>query len=388
MLSFYNNWRYYRLGYKEYKTAMKTAFINNIAALRWANLVFFIMAIIFSVFPIVTEKDFVKAGFYFASAFIALLLFFFTSHKNRQLKIDIQNKKINLISSDEKPVVSKGLIYALIFLYYINVMFFGLYLAVWAEPEKIAGSFIGILICALFHLNISPLLYLGITLTTFAFYVTAIINVKIPSVWNYDIQNALFAISLGLIFGWQIIMNRITSISYTQKLKEENTIDTLTLLKNRRDFMNTFQRFITNYRQSDNFLYIAVLDIDFFKNYNDHYGHPQGDECLRKIGKALNELCKNDGLYAARIGGEEFAVLKHSGNSTDAQNLGEHINQMIRDLNIPHEKSIVAPYITVSVGIHIALCGAAKDIKDLYNSADKALYAAKYNGRNCTVVSI
>jgi len=387
MLSLFNNWRYYRLGREEYKESMKTAFIKNIAALRWANLVFFIMVVIFSIFPIITEKNYIKAGFYLASALIAFILFVFSSYKNQQLKNDKKIKKISVAADDEKPVVSNSLIYVLIFLYYINVMFFGLYLAVWAEPEKIAGSFIGILICVLFLLNISPVLYLSFMLATLTFYIIAIVNIKIPSVWNYDIQNALFAVSLGLIFGWQIIMNRITSISNTQKLKDENTIDSLTQLKNRRDFMNTFQRFITSHRQTDNYLYIAIMDIDCFKNYNDHYGHPQGDECLKKIGKALNELCKSDGLYAARIGGEEFALLWHSEKSSEAEIKGARVNQIIRDLNIPHEKSIVVPYVTVSLGIHIALCGVSSDIKDLYNLADKALYTAKQNGRNRTVVS-
>jgi len=369
----YNNWRYYRLGRDEYKTSMETAFKYNISALRWVNLIFFVLAFIFSIFPIVTEKNYVKAAFYLGTAVVALFIFIFSSYKHWQYK-------------NEKEISNK-LIYALILLYYANVMFFGLYLAVWAEPEKLAGSFIGIFICVLFLFNISPVLYLCLTLIVLAFYVTAIINVKIPAVWNYDIQNAFFAAAMGLIFGWQIVMNRITMMSTAKKLKDENTIDELTQLKNRRDFMNTFQRFLTNHRHSDNFLCIALMDVDCFKNYNDHYGHPDGDECLRAIGRALNALYKSDGIYPARVGGEEFALLWHTEKSTDAKDVGLRVNQLIRDLNIPHVKSTVAPYITISIGIHVAECGISHNIKDLYNSADKALYSAKSSGRNCTVVS-
>lgn len=150
--------------------------------------------------------------------------------------------------------------------------------------------------------------------------------------------------------------------------------------------MTTFQRFLTNHRQSDNFLCVAIMDIDWFKNYNDHYGHPQGDECLRMIGKALKNLHK-DGIYTARIGGEEFALLWHAELSSDAENVGMRVNQIISDLKIPHEKSNAAPYITVSIGIHVAKCDIPHEINDLYNLADKALYAAKNSGRNCTVVS-
>jgi len=369
----YLNWRYYLLGQNEYYTCMKTAFKNNISALQWANCVFFILALIFSISPIFIEKNFIKTSFYLGTSIIALILFIIACYQNHQFK---NEKKFN-----------NKLIYALILLYYINVMVFGLFLAVWAEPEKIAGSFIGILICALFLFNISPVLYLCLIAAVLSFYFTAIINVKIPSVWNYDIQNAIFAGVMSLIFGWQITMNRLTMMSVDNKLREENTIDELTQLKNRRDFLCTFQRFITNYRQDDKFLCLAILDIDCFKNYNDHYGHPQGDECLRKIGMALKNLHKSDGIYSARVGGEEFALLWHNENFSDAKNTGLRVNQIIRDLNIPHEKSKVIPFITVSIGIHIAKCGVSYDIKDLYNLADKALYTAKNNGRNCTIIS-
>jgi len=373
MRNLFNRWRYYRLGRDDYKASMKTAFIGNIAALRWSNLVFSILALVFSIFPIITEKNYIKASFYLGTSVVALFLFIVACFQNRQLK-------------NEKPI-SNRFIYALILLYYANVMFFGLYLAVWAEPEKIAGSFIGILICALFLFNISPILYLGLMLIVLAIYTIAIVNVKIPSVWNYDIQNALFAGIMSLIFGWQIIMNRITMMAHTKKLIDENKIDALTQLKNRKDFMITFQRFLTNYRQSDNFLCIALLDIDCFKNYNDHYGHPQGDECLSTIGKALRSLHKK-GIYTARVGGEEFALLWHTEHSSDAENIGLYVNQMIRDLNIPHEKSTVASYLTISIGIYVVQCGTSCDILELYSLADKALYAAKNNGRNCTVVRL
>ena len=373
MRRWYNNWRYYGLERDEYKICMETAFVNNITALRWANLVFFILTILFSVSPVIIEKNFIKTGFYLGAAAVALFLFVITFYQNRQIGKEKQ--------------ISKGFIYALILLYYANVMFFGLYLAVWAEPGKIAGSFIGIFICVLFFFTIPPELYLCLTLIVLAFYIAAIINVKIPSVRNYDIQNALFAGIMGSIFGWQISMNRMTTMLSEKKLKHETTIDELTQLKNRKDFVNTFQRFITNYRQSDNFLCIALIDVDFFKNYNDHYGHFQGDECLRAIGKVFNHLHKSDGIYAARVGGEEFALLWHNENSSDATNVCLRINELIRDLHIPHEKSIAAPYITVSIGMHIAPCGMPHNINDLYNLADKALYAAKNKGRNCTVVS-
>jgi len=383
MTNLFNKWRYYGLEQDDYNACKKIAFLNNINALRWANLVVFILTVLFSIFPIVElllrtnqqiEKLTIRVVFYLGHSLIALFLFFIACFQNKRLK-------------NEKPISNKFL-FALIILYYLNIMSLGMNMAVWMDITKIAGSFIGIFICVLFLFNISPILYLGLTLTMLCVYITAIISVKESHVWNYDIQNALFAGFMGLIFGWQIIRNRITMISNAIKLKDENTIDALTRLKNRRDFMNNFQRFITTYRQTDNFLCIAMMDVDFFKNYNDHYGHSMGDECLRAIGKVLGGLHKSDGIYAARVGGEEFALLWHVVNSSDAEKTGLRVNQLIADLNIPHEKSSIAPHITISIGIHVARCGVLYDTKYLYNLADKALYAAKNQGRNRTVVSM
>jgi len=375
-----NYWLYYGLGRDEYKKCMEITFVNNISGLRKANLVVAILTAFFAIFPIVTENDFVKAEIYFGSAVAALLMYFFASHKRRQLK--------------EGKQVSDRLIYTLIFLYFVNTILFGLYLAVWANPGKIAGSFIGILICVLFLFNISPVLYLSLMLGTVAIYIFTVIRYKVPSVWNYDIQNALFAGAVGLIFGWQIIMIRLSTASIAGRLENErnnyydqSTVDELTQLKNRRDFMQTFQRFLSTYRQTDNFLCIAIMDIDFFKNYNDHYGHPAGDECLRAVGRTLKSLTDNAGIYTARVGGEEFALVWFEEEAGNAGNVASQVNQMIRDLNIPHEKSAAAPHVTVSIGLHVSQCGTSDDIHTLYNIADKALYAAKNSGRDCTVVS-
>jgi diguanylate cyclase (GGDEF)-like protein len=375
-----NTWLYYKLGRDEYKKCMGITFANNISGLRKANLVMAVLTAFFAIFPIVTEHDLYKTGFYLGSAVVALLMYIFATWKRRQQK---QGKQ-----------VSGRLIYILIFLFFINTIAFGLYLAVWANPQKIAGSFIGILICVLFLFNISPVLYLCLTAGTVLIYIFTVIRYKIPSVWNYDIQNALFAGAVGLIFGWQIIMNRLSMASITGKLEDERNnyydqsiVDELTQLKNRRDFMRTFQRFLSNYRQTDNFLCIAIVDIDFFKNYNDHYGHPAGDECLRAIGRTLKSLNESAGIYSARVGGEEFALLWFEEEAANAGNVASRVIQMIRDLNIPHEKSAAAPCVTVSIGLHVTPCGASHEIHSLYDMADKALYAAKNGGRDRVVVS-
>jgi diguanylate cyclase (GGDEF)-like protein len=167
------------------------------------------------------------------------------------------------------------------------------------------------------------------------------------------------------------------------KYEDQSITDELTQLKNRRDFNQTFRRFLSNYRASDDWLCIALTDIDYFKLYNDHYGHQQGDECLRKIGKAIN----SSGVYAARVGGEEFAMLWFEKDPAHADKVIHQLIDTIKNLKIPHEKSKASDYVTMSIGVYIWRCGSYHDMQNLYDLADKALYTAKGSGRNCAIVS-
>ena len=380
MKRLYYHWRYYSLGREEYIKCMNKAFPDNVKKLLWVNRAVAIFALIFSIYPIFIANNLLSAAFYICTSVIALLFMFVVKY--------LLNQQIN------GKIIPKWLVYSLIILFYANVITFGIYLGVWANPGKLAVSFMGILICALFLFNISPVFYL---LHSFcAMVIFMIITVMNKSVDNsvIDVTNALFAWLLGLYFGWHIIMLRISSALAVDKLENErddyydkSTIDELTQLKNRRDFMETFRRFLVNYRQNDVLLCFAVMDIDFFKNYNDLYGHPMGDECLRSIGKALNSLAKTMSVYVSRIGGEEFGLLWFAKDIISVEKMASYINQMILDLKIPHENSAAAPYVTVSIGIHVSQCGSINDTQIIYDLADKALYNAKSGGRNRSVIS-
>jgi len=380
MNSLVYKWRYYSLGFDEYVKCMDRAFKDNVYRLFLANRTVAIFALIFSVYPLFVAKNYFNALFYVGTSIIAL---FFTIYSNNLCKQQKRGK-----------IFKKQFIYFLITLYYINVIVFGIYLGVWANPGKYAVSFMGILICALFLFNISPMAFLIHTISAMAMFMVITSLVKPLDCSIMDITNSLFAGLLGLYFGWQIIIHRITSTLTIDKLENErnnyfdqSTIDELTQLKNRRDFMQTFQRFIVSPRQSDNYLCLAIIDIDFFKSYNDHYGHPKGDECLRDIGKALNNINESMNIYVSRIGGEEFAMLWFENDALNAKEIASKVNQIIRDLNIKHEHSEIAPYVTVSIGVHVSPCGTINDKQFLYDLADKALYAAKTSGRNCVVVN-
>ena len=376
-----NKWRFYGLERDEYRKFIQQSFINNLNSLRQASFMVFVLAVVFALFPLLIEKNNNKLIWYLSSAFIALFMGVFL---NRECKQQKQGK-----------IISSKFIYAMITLYYINVITFGIYLGIWSNPGKVAVSFMGILICSLLLFIIPPLFTFFLTLGAMAAFITSAIHVKTFDDWIMDTVNALFAGYIGLFFSWQSTMFRMSLIATAHKYQSErdsyyqqSTVDELTQLKNRRDFTQTFLRFLTNYRQSDKYLCIALLDIDYFKKYNDHYGHLMGDECLRTIGKTLKKLQESTGIYNARVGGEEFAMIWFEDKTEDVNEITSRINQMVIDQKIPHERSKAAPYVTISIGVHVTPCRPTNDMDSLYDLADKALYTAKSQGRNRTVITI
>jgi diguanylate cyclase (GGDEF)-like protein len=375
-----NYWRFYGLKREQYYEIMKKAFKYNLRELRIVSMVFTIFTTGLSLFPLLVEGNKIKAIMFLLVGAVSLLVFGVATYKfKRQQKYEKQP--------------SNMFIYHIMVLLYIDMMLFCIYLGVWSNTDKLAASFMSFLICALFLFINPPQFNLFLTLMAFFCFLISSISFKTPQLWMFDIVNAFVALMLGLIFGWQISMMRIRFVLDTRNLENErnnfyklSTIDELTQLKNRRDFMKTFKRFIANYRQSDQFLCIAIMDIDFFKDYNDYYGHLKGDECLRAVSKILRDL-QSAGVYAARVGGEEFAMIWFEAEVANASNVTEHIKQKLRELNISHKNSKIAPYVTTSIGVHIVQCGTFHDINTLYGLADKALYAAKNKGRNCTVFS-
>ena len=375
------SWRFYTLSPNEYKECMEKYFAtSNLLGLRQANLVVAVLVLCFSFFPIVVEKNLHKASVYFLVAAIALLFAIVSRHQHKHYK--------------KTGKASKLLISGLTILYFINIMFFGIYIGVLDNTVGIAASFMGFLIVALFLFLTSPLFHLCLTLCAVTVFIICSVVVKIPHYWTYDIVNGLLAAVISLVFGWQINKYRISAVLSSSKLEEERNkyykqsmIDELTQLKNRRDFMQTFQRYLTNFRSSDDWLCIAIIDIDFFKNYNDYYGHPSGDECLRSIGKALNYIKDSMNICAARIGGEEFALLWFEKDPAGVKNVVSQVFKEVRSLDIPHKKSKAAKYVTVSIGVYVMPCGVSNNTDLVYKSADTALYEAKEKGRNCAIIA-
>jgi len=371
-----NNWRYYSYGRERYLDCMGKIFIRNLNSLRQVNTIAAVLAGFYSIVPLVFYKDVGKAGIYLATAVVALALSLFTNYKM------------------QGALVSNRLIYILTTIYYANLILFGLYLGVWASPGQFAVTFMCIMICALALLVNPPLFNLCLTLVAMSIFATTAIILKPHHLWVPDLCNLIFAGYISLFLNWQVTKLRLGLELSANMLEDErnkyfdqSVIDELTQLRNRRDFMQTFQRYMSNYRNTDDWLCVAIADIDYFKNYNDHYGHPKGDDCLRGVGRVFNNLKDNLGVYTARVGGEEFALLWFEENITAIDTVVYEIMKSMSELQIPHEKSKVWPYVTLSIGIYVERCGSSNDTQTLYDMADKALYTAKNNGRNRAVIN-
>lgn len=166
------------------------------------------------------------------------------------------------------------------------------------------------------------------------------------------------------------------------KLNQLATLDGLTNIANRRRFTEFLTQEWNNAQRQQTALALLLLDVDYFKLYNDTYGHQSGDECLKQVAAVLSQTIKRATDLAARYGGEEFVVILNDTSTEGALKVAEAIRAHIEALRIPHSASKVNPWVTVSVGVASLIPDRRNQPDDLIAAADRALYQAKEQGRN------
>ncbi|MCP4117504.1 MAG: transporter substrate-binding domain-containing protein [Desulfobacteraceae bacterium] len=166
------------------------------------------------------------------------------------------------------------------------------------------------------------------------------------------------------------------------KVKQLAAIDPLTGLFNRRNFKEIFPLEIRRVRRSGQYLSFALMDIDYFKQYNDCYGHQMGDDALVRVGQVLLDHCRRGTDHAFRLGGEEFGILFTPIDPDQAMGFVENMRLTIQDLAMEHRHSPVSDCVTASFGFVVSTYPA--DMESMYKDADLALYRAKKAGRNRT----
>jgi diguanylate cyclase (GGDEF)-like protein len=167
-----------------------------------------------------------------------------------------------------------------------------------------------------------------------------------------------------------------------KKLQLLASTDGLTQVANRRYFDETLGKEWQRMKREKEPLSLLFTDIDWFKSYNDHYGHQAGDDCLCQVAQAIIQVVSRPGDLVARYGGEEFVIILSNTDSQGAVQVAEKIRQAIADLQIIHPDSLVSRYLTVSLGI-ASVVPTEENAPDLIISqADQALYLAKSQGRD------
>ncbi|MGB8699371.1 MAG: diguanylate cyclase [Thermosynechococcaceae cyanobacterium] len=177
----------------------------------------------------------------------------------------------------------------------------------------------------------------------------------------------------------------ILDVQWSQKLRKADLLaasDSLTQIPNRRRFDAHLDHQWALMLREQLPISIILCDVDHFKFFNDYYGHPTGDDCLKQIAQALHSAISRPSDLVARYGGEEFAVILPQTHEDGALNVAERMQDIIAQLQIPHDRSPIHPYITLSMGVACAIPSHERSPTSLLDQADQFLYLAKRGGRN------
>lgn len=166
------------------------------------------------------------------------------------------------------------------------------------------------------------------------------------------------------------------------KLKDLSLEDEITGISNRRSLEHYLAKEWWHALREKEVMTFIMIDVDYFKLYNDTYGHLAGDECLKKVAAVLDHSVNRNSDIKARYGGEEFAIVLRATDSPGGQKVAEKIRLAVEGLQIPHRASDISPYVTITLGIATMIPDPKSSYEVLIKKADDALYQAKREGRN------
>ena len=222
----------------------------------------------------------------------------------------------------------------------------------------------------------------------YTFAVLTVVLIAVAGSGARDIAEAFILAGITILTGHIFQENAISHECIRYKLRARTVTserDPLTGLNNRRG-INRKASVLEPYCMEHKIpLGLIEIDVDYFKKYNDRFGHPAGDECLKLIASAIRDTVDNNSYVTARTGGEEFMVFVQGMTEEEIVELALAIRDAVDGMKIPHAYVGVANYVTVSMGVAVMMPKSKDAFHELYEEADRALYLAKSNGRHCIV---
>jgi diguanylate cyclase (GGDEF)-like protein len=193
---------------------------------------------------------------------------------------------------------------------------------------------------------------------------------------------------IGIVGSFALEHANRTAFLEHRQLTQVATHDGLTTLLNRAAFEDQIRRVWQQAQRDRQTVSVIMIDIDYFKAYNDRYGHVAGDDCLRRVSSALREAARRRPLdFVARYGGEELVAVLYGADRTYGESISKGLLSAVRDLRIPHANSQTQPYVTVSVGVCSVEAYRVPTHDAAVALADEALYSAKHAGRDRYVIA-
>ncbi len=261
------------------------------------------------------------------------------------------------------------------------------YMGTFASGGQLAVTVVAVLLFIQVDVDVLPVKNLHHAVTGFGLFVLCSYLTKDRPHFVMDVLDAAMGTSLGLFVSWQKAKNKWEYVIAQGKLRETNyelyhasVTDELTKLPNRRQTFDHLGKLRGRCIENDSTLACIIMDIDQFKQFNDTYGHPQGDKLLKAVGALLLQFAHRTGIQAGRIGGEEFMFFWEETSLDHVYIVAESIRLSVQSL--PHPDSDKGAVVTVSLGVCARKPDSNFDIEDAYREADNAMYCAKRSGKN------
>ncbi len=291
--------------------------------------------------------------------------------------------------------------YQLFLVIMLSLVIFTTYMMVFFLPEEIYHLYTSsILAMVMGGLSLTRIGYVGAAMSGAVYLLMSLVS-------HYQVNNInIVAVYYLLLESWVVVLCVVSAYSHErvsrhdflqrifiqrknarlrtayERLKDLVDIDALTGISNRRHFDQVLDAEWRRAKRRQYPLSLLMVDIDFFKAYNDNMGHVRGDECLKEVAQGLSNYARRPGDLVARYGGEEFGVILPALAIDEAQAAAEALCKRVQDLAIPHPDSKVAKVVTVSIGVAVQIPNKRNEKSDLIKLADDALYFAKKHGRN------